>query len=477
MDNICIYIFGFIIGVFLLITLLRYNVFYTSNNKDSSDIDIDIDIDNLNIEKFDMQEKILEDYDEEDDNNFVKCNINILNNFKIDRLLKKHYLITLISSYNKGNYNKQTKTWALDNKNMNNKGDNSVKLDVNPEYIHFPLKPTIGGFNINKSTIEIMPKYMKSKLGMNWEEFNETPSNFIEIDEDTNGYYKLKEKLSSGQTKFSSNMIKKFPEIMHNNYITINEKKYKPLINNLENIKKISILFAFKLKEIDNDFGKLLYIGNKNNGNLISINIINSNNVNTNTIDQKCIEDKNCKKIIENIHNSINLHNNYYEQNSISNNEFTKYISEKCEEGEEYIINKNMCEYIKKTYTDEISFHNRLYEKKKYTIQIVIESYTYNIYDVSEDIFNDNYTSISLIIDNNDITFYLNDIIMKFKKRNNNSLVALYPCILNKNKNCDLILYSFALFDDAICEADIGAFKLYNNYYLYGIENEENEEN
>ncbi len=30
----------------------------------------------------------------------------IINNFKIDRLLKKHYLVILISSYNKDNYDK-----------------------------------------------------------------------------------------------------------------------------------------------------------------------------------------------------------------------------------------------------------------------------------------------------------------------------------------------------------------------------------
>ena len=59
--------------------------------------------------------------------------------------MKKHYLITLISSYNKDNYNRQSKLWTLDNKNkINNKGENSVKVDVNPEYIHFPLKPTVG---------------------------------------------------------------------------------------------------------------------------------------------------------------------------------------------------------------------------------------------------------------------------------------------------------------------------------------------
>ena len=218
MNNICIYIFGFVIGVFILITLLRYDILYTSKNKDLND-EISVDADNNNIERFIVDDKILEDYNEEDENNLIKCNVNILNNFKIDRLLKKHYLITLISSYNRDNYNTQSKIWTLDNKNkINNKGENSVKVDVNPEYIHFPLKPTVGGFNINKSSIEIMPKYMKKRLGMVWEEFSDIPNNFIEIKDNVDGYEKLKKELESGQTKFTLKMISEFPEILYNNY-------------------------------------------------------------------------------------------------------------------------------------------------------------------------------------------------------------------------------------------------------------------
>ena len=298
MNNICIYIFGFVIGVFILITLLRYDILYTSKNKDLND-EISVDYDEDNVEGFAIDDKILEDYNEEDENNLIKCNVNILNNFKIDRLLKKHYLITLISSYNRDNYNTQSKIWTLDNKNkINNKGENSVKVDVNPEYIHFPLKPTVGGFNINKSSIEIMPKYMKKRLGMVWEEFSDIPNNFIEIKDNVDGYEKLKKQLESGQTKFTSSIISEFPEILYNNYIVVNNKNYRPVINNLENIKKISILFAIKLNEIDNDYGQLLYIGNKTKGNLISINIVNSNNVDPNTIDQKCNDDINCRKFI-----------------------------------------------------------------------------------------------------------------------------------------------------------------------------------
>jgi len=148
-------------------------------------------------------------------------------------------------------------------------------------------------------------------------------------------------------------------------------------------------------------------------------------------------------------------------------------LAKKCEDEGEYVINKNMCEYIKKTYNDEIVYYNQLYVKKKYTIQIKINTYTYNIYDVSEDIFNNEHTFIALLIDQNDITFYINEMKSSFKKKDDEELRPLYPYVINNDKNCDIVLYSFAIFNNTICEADINAYKLYNNYYLYGIDNDD----
>jgi hypothetical protein len=132
-----------------------------------------------------------------------------------------------------------------------------------------------------------------------------------------------------------------------------------------------------------------------------------------------------------------------------------------------------MCEYIKKTYNDEIVYHNQLYVKKKYTVQIKINTYTYNIYDVSEDIFNNEYTFMALTINNNDIKFFINDFESTFKKQDDEELRPLYPYVINKNKKCDITLYSFAIFNNTICDADMKAYKLYNNYYLYGIDNDD----
>lgn len=486
MYKIYLYVIGFIIGIFLLMSLLNFNFTKYNEKEEVSSLENEDEEDNsdklLIIEDF---EDDVQEYDNEDERNYVNCNANIINNFKIDRLLNKHYLVTLISSYNEDNYDKFKKIWNLDNKNALHSKDGNVKLDNNPEYIKFPLKPEIGGFNITNITIEIKPNYIQDELGMKWKYKETVPNDFIEIEneesnkinDDTNKYKRLHNSISSGKTNFTKKEVKTFPKILHNSYIEINKKKYTPIIDNLDILKNISFLFTIKLNSIEGDMGQLLYLGNSDSGNLISINIINSNNINVNKIDKECKEDVNCKKIIENIQNSINIHNNYYENNSISNSQFQKYLAKKCD-GDlfargEYVIDKKMCEHIEKTYNDEIIFYNQLYVKKKYTIQIKINTYTYNIYDVSEDIFNNEHTFMALLIDENDITFYINEMESSFKKKDDEELRPLYPYVINNNKNCDIILYSFAIFNNTICEADIHAYKLYNYYYLYGINNDD----
>lgn len=472
MYEIYLYVIGFLIGIFLLISLLNFK--FTNNNSEIDEQDDIEEFSNIEQENYIIETFEEDSYDNEDEKNYINCNENIINNFKIDRLLKKHYLVTLISSYNKDNYDQDKKIWYLDNKNSIHSTDGNVKLDNNPEYIKFPLKPEVGGYNISNSKIEITPNYVKDDLGMKWEEIKIIPNDFIEIQNDeSTKFKKLNSALSSGTLNFTRKEVKEFPKIMHNNYIKVNEKNYKPTIDNLDVLKNISMLFTFKLNNIDGDMGQLLFLENSNVGNLISINIINSNKIKVNNIDDKCKGDGNCKKFIENLQNSINIHNNYYNNNEISNNEFKEYLAKKCTDEGEYVINKNMCEYIKKTYNDEIVYHNQLYVKKKYTLQIKINTYTYNIYDISEDIFSSEYTFMALIIDNNDIKFHINDFVSSFKKQDDEILRPIYPYIINKNKKCDITLYSFAIFNNTICDADMKAYKLYNNYYLYGIDNDD----
>ena len=196
MYEIYLYIIGFIIGIFLLMSLLNFN-FTKYSEEEVSGLENEDEEDNsdklLIIEDF---EDDVQEYDNEDERNYVNCNANIINNFKIDRLLNKHYLVTLISSYNEGNYGKFKKIWNLDNKNAVHSRDGNVKLDNKPEYIKFPLKPEIGGFNITNITREIKPNYIQDELGMKWKYKETVPNDFIEIEneesnkinDDTNRY-------------------------------------------------------------------------------------------------------------------------------------------------------------------------------------------------------------------------------------------------------------------------------------------------
>ena len=111
MYEIYLYAIGFLIGIFLLISLLNFK--FTNND---SEIDEQDDIEEFsNIEQENYIIETFEDssYDNEDEKNYINCNENIINNFKIDRLLKKHYLVTLISSYNKDNYDESHPKWLL----------------------------------------------------------------------------------------------------------------------------------------------------------------------------------------------------------------------------------------------------------------------------------------------------------------------------------------------------------------------------
>lgn len=166
MYEIYLYVIGFLIGIFLLISLLNFK--FTNNDNVIEEQDDIEDFSNIEQEKYIMETFEDSSYDNEDDKNYINCNENIINNFKIDRLLKKHYLVILISSYNKDNYDEDKKIWYLDNKNSIHSTDGNIKLDNNPEYIKFPLKPEVGGYNISNSKIEITPNYVKDDLGMKW---------------------------------------------------------------------------------------------------------------------------------------------------------------------------------------------------------------------------------------------------------------------------------------------------------------------
>jgi hypothetical protein len=79
-------------------------------------------------------------------------------------------------------------------------------------------------------------------------------------------------------------------------------------------------------------------------------------------------------------------------------------------------------------------------------------------------------TFLGLIMDKEDVVFHLNNTKYEFKRNTDKNIkIGKEPFVINKNKSCEIVLYSFAYFNEAISDADLKTFKLYNKYKLYGI--------
>lgn len=107
--------------------------------------------------------------------------------------------------------------------------------------------------------------------------------------------------------------------------------------------------------------------------------------------------------------------------------------------------------------------------KKMYDIELVVNNNKYIVNDISEDILRDSVIFLGLIINLNSIYFYINDKIYDFKRSDNsNNIVIKYPFYINKNKDCDFMLYSNALvINDINIKNTIKNYNLYNNYNLH----------
>ena len=107
--------------------------------------------------------------------------------------------------------------------------------------------------------------------------------------------------------------------------------------------------------------------------------------------------------------------------------------------------------------------------KKMYDIELVVNNNKYIVNDISEDILRDSVIFLGLIINLNSIYFYINDKIYDFKRSDNsNNIVIKYPFFINKNKDCDFMLYSNALvINDINIKNTIKNYNLYNNYNLH----------
>ena len=107
--------------------------------------------------------------------------------------------------------------------------------------------------------------------------------------------------------------------------------------------------------------------------------------------------------------------------------------------------------------------------KKMYDIELVVHNNKYIVNDISEDILRDSVIFLGLIINLNSIYFYINDKVYDFKRSDStNNIVIKYPFYINKNKDCDFMLYSNALvINDINIKNTIKNYNLYNNYNLH----------
>ena len=214
-------------------------------------------------------------------------------------------------------------------------------------------------------------------------------------------------------------------------------------------ISQFSILFMFMHKQFHRTKNNLFIIYGVDNKNIV-INIkdneFNNNNYYNVNNDINVNNDENDKEFDKNdINKSINLLNNYhyYENYDI--------LSNKAKEHKSYKLS---------------------YFEKLYTIEIIIDDSVYNINDINMETLKRDITFFGLMMNKEDVVFHLNNTKYEFKRNNDKSIkIGKEPFVINKNKSCEIVLYSFAYFNEAISDADLKIFKLYNKYKLYGIHN------
>jgi hypothetical protein len=111
---------------------------------------------------------------------------------------------------------------------------------------------------------------------------------------------------------------------------------------------------------------------------------------------------------------------------------------------------------------------NNIYRKKTYDIVLDINSNKYYIKDISEDILRDPVIFMGLIINKDRIAFYLNKEMATFERLDDKLIIIDYPIYINKNKECDITLYSAALFINSNnIHGEMEKYELYNKYNLY----------
>lgn len=183
-------------------------------------------------------------------------------------------------------------------------------------------------------------------------------------------------------------------------------------------ITEIAVLFNLKINDIINDagMGQLICINNYDSHNIL-IHIIENNKKN------------NCGEV-------INIDDNYGSFN-------------------DFDANKD-------------NANNYLNGKMTYDIVADINSNKYYIKNISEDIIKDPSVFLGLIINKESVHFHINTDVIKFKRLDEKPIMIDYPIYINKNKECDITLYSSALIINSNnIHGEIEKYILYNKYNLY----------
>jgi hypothetical protein len=263
---------------------------------------------------------------------------------------------------------------------------------------------------------------------------------------------------SSGATDASTSIIKEFNNLnpFVNGYniheVSIRGPPNAVMYKQEKTLGKFSALFMFSHKRFHKNKNNLFIIYGVDNKNIV-INIkdneFNNNNYYNVNNDPNDNSDLNGAYDKNDINKSINLLNNfhYYENHDI--------LSNKAKEQKSYKLS---------------------YFEKLYTVEIIIDDSVYNINDINMETLKRDITFFGLIMDKEDVVFHLNNTKYEFKRNTDRDIkIGKEPFVINKDKSCEIVLYSFAFFTEAISDADLKTFKLYNKYKLYGIHNKEEE--
>ena len=95
----------------------------------------------------------------------------------------------------------------------------------------------------------------------------------------------------------------------------------------------------------------------------------------------------------------------------------------------------------------------------------------FNVKDIKLKTLKKDIVFLGLIVNKDDVIFYFNNTKHVFKRATDEGIkVHTEPFVINKDRSCEIVLYSFAFLNEAISNKDLETYKLYNKYKLYGID-------